>query len=423
MSMPVSVPQNGGKIEANLRYMQWRSVSVYFFDYPPFYDRDGLYGKGGKDHADNDRRFALFSRGVLEGAKAAGFKPDVIHGHDWQTGLIPAYLKRVYANDSFFSGTASVLTIHNMAYQGNFPPESLSAAGFPADEFSPERSEFYGKASFLKAGLVYADQLTTVSPTYAREITESSERGFGLEGLLRARQKDLTGILNGLDLEIWNPERDSAIAEKFSAKDPKGKTACRAALRKECGLEDSKKPLIGVVSRLDHQKGLDLAISALSSRLDKVQLVVLGTGDPALESAFRSLAEKNPRSVKLLSGFDEALAHRVYAGSDLFLMPSRFEPCGLGQMIAMRYGAVPVASATGGLADTIEDGVNGFLCKPDDAAGLGVALDRALNEFSGKGRERLVSSAMKSLFPWDKSVEEYLRVYARAASAVQAARA
>ncbi len=423
MSTPLSVPLGTEIISAQLKYLQWRSVSVCFIDYPPFYDRNGLYGKDGKDHADNDRRFILYCRGVLEGAKAIGFKPDVVHCHDWQAGLIPAYLKRHYRSDPFFAGTASVMTVHNMAYQGNFPKETLAAAGFGPEDFTPAGLEYYGKISFLKAGLVFADKLTTVSPTYAKEITESAERGFGMEGLLRGRQNDLEGILNGLDLDLWNPERDSALPARYSAKDAAGKTKCKAALQKECGLELSpKKPLIAIVSRLDHQKGLDLAIAALESRLKNAQLVVVGTGDPALEKAFAELAARHKGAAFLKAGFDESFAHRAYAGADFFLMPSRFEPCGLGQMIAMRYGAVPVACRTGGLADTVTEGANGFLAAPGDAEDLGRALDRALSAYAGPGWNQLTAKAMDTLFPWDGAMARYVETYKRAAAALRARR-
>ncbi|MBI3551004.1 MAG: glycogen synthase [Elusimicrobia bacterium] len=416
MSIPLSVPLGAERIEAHLKYMQWRTVSVYFVDYPPFYDRNGLYGRDGKDHADNDRRFILYCRSVLEGAKKVGFKPDIVHAHDWQAGLIPAYLERHYGADPFFAGTASVMTVHNMAYQGNFPKESMAAAGFGWEDFTAEGLEYYGKMSFLKAGLVFADRLTTVSPTYAREITESAERGFGMEGLLKRREGELCGILNGLDLDLWNPKRDSSIERRFSAEDSaEGKAACKRALQKEGGLAlDAKKPLVGIVSRLDHQKGLDLAIKALEPRLKNLQLVVVGTGDPALQEAFAGLARRNPGAVFLRDAFDDGFARRVYAGADLFLMPSRFEPCGLGQMIAMRYGTPPVASRTGGLADTVSEGVNGFLCAPGDADELGRALDRALEAYAGPDWRQSVRAALETLFPWDKSVELYLETYRRA---------
>jgi starch synthase len=419
MAQPLAIPLGGEIVQASLRYVQRRSVSVCFIDHPVFFDRESLYTKDGKDYPDNDRRFALFSRGVLEALKKLGFKADVVHAHDWQAGLIPALLKTAYASDPFFASTAGVFTVHNMAYQGNFPRAALDYAGLPADQFTPDRLEYHGQVSYLKAGLVHGDQLTTVSPTYAREIQESGERGFGMEGVLRQRSSSLTGVLNGLDLEIWSPERDPHLPRGFGVQNrAAGKAACKAAVQEECGLpRDPKRPLAAVISRLDYQKGLDVAIQAVEPRLDRCQLVVVGTGDPALQEAFIGLERRHPGSVKFRQAFDDPFAHKLYAACDLFLMPSRFEPCGLGQMIAMRYGAVPVVSRTGGLADTVvEDGksANGFLAAPGDAAGLAGAFDRALARYGAPGWDALAAAAMKGDFSWERSMTLYVDVYRRA---------
>lgn len=429
LAYPLEVPLGGERIRAKLRYMQWRAVSVYFIDHPPFYDREGLYGREGRDHPDNAQRFILFCRAVLEGSKAVGFKPDVVHAHDWQAGLLAAYLRKSYAADPFFSRTGCVFTIHNMAYQGNFPKGSLAAAGFGPEEFTPERLEYYGKFSFLKAGLVYADLLSTVSPSYAREIQTSAERGFGMEGLLRRRSSDLQGILNGIDTEIWDPGKDHRLPRTYGPRDfAEGKAACKKALQEECGLKaEPKTPLVAIVSRLDYQKGLDLAIAALEPRLGRLQLAVLGTGDASLHEAFAALSRRRAGRVHFHSGFDDAFAHRLYAGADLFLMPSRFEPCGLGQMISMRYGCVPVASRTGGLSDTVFEeaapgrSANGFLAEPGDAEDLGRALDRALKAFAQPSWARRVRSAMGGDFSWDKSVAAYLDLYRKACERAKAA--
>jgi len=425
IAYPLAIPLGGETVSVSLRYTQWKSASVCFIDYPPFFDREGLYGAGGSDHPDNDRRFILFSRAILEGARVMGFKPDVFHLHDWQAALVAAYLKRHYQNDPFFSKAASLLTVHNIAYQGNFMLGSLTAAGFGMENFTPESFEYFGKFSFLKAGLVCSDLLSTVSPTYAREIQESPERGFGLEGLLKHRGGDLHGVINGIDLEVWNPVTDSNLKQNYSIKAfLKGKAACKADLQRLCGLEPRKGvPLFGVVSRFDHQKGLDIAIEALESRLESgkgCQLAVLGQGEAALTEAFRALARRHPESVYLHSGFDEPFAHKIYAGADLFLMPSRFEPCGLGHMIAMRYGTVPVASRTGGLADTVfeaaapERPANGFLAAPGDAADLGRAIDRALAAYAQKvSWKEMTRAAMACDFSWNRSVEKYLELYRR----------
>ena len=423
IAQTLKVPLAGGTVDVGLSFLHRRGVSVYFVDYPLYFDREGLYGSAGKDHEDNDRRFALFSRAVLEGAKAIGFKPDVIHVHDWQTGLVAAHLKRHYRNDPHFAGTGCVFTIHNMAYQGNFPRAALEAGGFGPEDWSSEGLEYYGQVSYLKGGIVHADKLTTVSEAYAREIQESPDRGFGLEGLLQRRSKDLHGILNGIDLEVWDPSRDANLARRYSPADAAaGKAACKEALQRECGLEvRGDRPLIGVVSRLDYQKGLDIALAALEPRLDRCQLVMLGTGDPSLTEMFAALERRRAGLVHFHRSFDEAFAHRIYAAADLFLMPSRFEPCGLGQMIAMRYGAVPVVSSTGGLTDTVfeepSDGrpANGFLSEPGDGDDLAKALDRAIGEFASPAWAARVSAAMAGDFSWDRSVERYLDIFREAA--------
>ncbi|MBI5247145.1 MAG: glycogen synthase [Elusimicrobia bacterium] len=419
----IKVPLAGSSVDVGLTFLHRRGVSVYFVDYPLYFDREGLYGSAGKDHEDNERRFALFSRAVLEGAKAMGFKPDVIHAHDWQTGLIPAHLKRHYKNDPHFAGTGCVFTIHNMAYQGNFPRAALEIGGFGPEDWSSEGLEYYGQVSYLKAGLVYADKLATVSPNYAREIQTSPDRGFGLEGLLSRRSKDLRGILNGIDLDVWDPARDSSLAKRYGpAEAAVGKRACKEALQRECGLEvRGDRSLIGVVSRLDYQKGLDIALAALEPRLDRCQLVMLGTGDPSLTEMFAALERRRAGAVHFHRSFDESFAHRVYAASDIFMMPSRFEPCGLGQMIAMRYGSVPVASRTGGLADTVFETAsegrpaNGFLCEPGDGADLAKALDRALAATQSAGWDGRRNAGMSGDFSWDRSVESYLALFREAA--------
>ena len=414
-SLPLRVNLSGEEHEVGLRFLHRRAVTTYFVDCPAFFDRDGLYGVSGRDHEDNDRRFALFALAALEGAKAAGFKPDIVHAHDWQAGLVCAHLKRRYAGDPHFSKTASVFTVHNMAYQGNFPRAALEASGFGAEDWSSEGLEYYGQVSYLKAGLAYADRLTTVSPTYAREI-RGPEHGFGFEGLLQRRAALMRGVLNGLDVEAWDPSRDAALPRRYGSPDAvAGKAACKESLQRECGLEvRADRALIGVVSRLDYQKGLDLAVPAAEARLDRSQLVVLGTGDAALTEQLAALERRHPGKVHFHRSFDESFAHRVYAASDLFLMPSRFEPCGLGQMIAMRYGAVPVAARTGGLVDTVTD-ETGFLCAPNDGADLARALDRALDARRAPAWDARVRAAMAGDFSWDRSVEDYLEVYRAAA--------
>ncbi|MBI4347173.1 MAG: glycogen synthase GlgA [Elusimicrobia bacterium] len=404
--------------KASLSWAEWKGATVYFVDSPKYFSRNGLYGEEGKDYEDNDERFLFFSRAVLEGAKFVDFRPDVVHCHDWQTALIPAYLKLLYHIDAFYARTGTLLTLHNLAYQGVFPKDVPFIAGFGWTHFTPDRLEYYGGMNFLKAGLVYADRLNTVSPTYAQEIQADGAFGRGLEGVLRQRSADLRGILNGIDLELWDPEKDKLLPKAFGSKTfAEGKAANKAAVRKECGLAESGRgPLFGVISRLDPQKGLDLVVELVPRLVESgAQLVVLGDGSPELREDFRRLASRFPLAVHLHSGFDEPFAHRLYAAVDLFLMPSRFEPCGLGQMIAMRYGALPVATRTGGLADTVREEAtpaglppNGFVAPAASSAAVWSAIERALSLWARppEWADR-VRAAMGSDYSWDRSAATY----------------
>jgi starch synthase len=399
-------------------------IPVYFIDNPKYFHRDHLYtGPDGQSFPDNDERFILFSRAVLETSKAIDFRPDIIHCHDWQTALIPAYLSTLYGIDAFFTSTASLLTVHNIAYQGIFPKTSLLLAGFSSRDFTPDRLEYYGQMNFLKAGLVYANVLNTVSPTYAREIRENPEFGCGMEGLLRARQTDLYGILNGLDTRQWDPSRDSFLKSHFSSRNPGAKRLCKKNLQKKLGLrEEPESPLIGVVSRLDLQKGLDLVAEAAEEILSGgAQMAMLGNGNPALRKRLEELERRIPRQFVIRTGFEEPLAHQIYAGSDLFLMPSRFEPCGLSQMIAMRYGSIPVVTRRGGLADTVEPCSaesrkgTGFVIQEPSAAALKLGVKTALELFRDKKTwDRLIHRAMGRNFSWSRPVKDYLALYKRA---------
>lgn len=380
----LTVPLSGASVECALLRIGEGAAEVYLIDYPAFFDRPGLYGEDGKDYPDNAERFAFFSRAVLEACRALRLSPEVIHLHDWQTGLIPAYLRTLYRDDPVLSRTGSVFTIHNMAYQGVFPADALAATGLPRSEFTSARLEYWGKLSYLKAGLVYADLITTVSETYAREV-QSAEFGRGLEGILRLRVADLHGVRNGLDLEVWDPSHDDALPKFYGSKDAAaGKAAAKSALQAALGLERSPQAfLVGLVTRLDVQKGIDLALLAIEPLLAQgAQSVILGSGDPALERAVEEFASRHPGRVAALRAFDDSLARRIYAASDVFLMPSRFEPCGLGQLIAMRYGAVPVATNTGGLADTVPP--YGFLAPRAEASLVTAALAEAFTAFADR---------------------------------------
>ncbi|MBI4249005.1 MAG: glycogen synthase GlgA [Elusimicrobia bacterium] len=416
-----SVPMAGRQEQTRLYKTHLDNAAVYFVENAKFFDRAGLYGESG-DYPDNDERYAFFSRAILEALKLIRFQPDIIHCHDWQTGLTPAYLKRFYKKDSILNAAATLLTVHNMAYQGVFRRERFPLTGFDWSEFTPEKMEFYGGFSFLKSGLVYADKISTVSPTYAREIQAGPEKGCGLEGVLKSRSADLRGILNGIDLDIWNPGADKHLAKNYAAETLDGKKSCKQFLQKMCWLkEDPDVPLAGVVSRLDPQKGLDVAASVMGPMLEqnRLQWVVLGQGHDDLEKQFRDLARKFPGRVWVNDDFNDPLAHHIYAGADLFLMPSRFEPCGLGQMIAMRYGTVPVVARTGGLADTVTDFLQlgnratGFFAEAVSAADLEHALESALEAYRQPDHwKQLMQNGMRGDYSWRNSVGKYLELYA-----------
>lgn len=409
----------GGRIEqVTLSYINWGTVIVFFIGNRKYFDRPDLYRTKAGEYPDNDERFILFCRAVLEGCKFVGFRPDIIHCHDWQTGLIPAYLKTVYKLDAFYTRTRSLFTIHNIAYQGHFPYSAYEKAGFHPVDYTPDKFEYYGGISFLKSGIVFADNVNTVSPNYAREVQNDPAKGFGLEGLLRFRSKNFCGIVNGIDTEIWDPETDPILPMGYDAFEfQRGKTACKMALLEECGLEQNpQKPVVGVVSRLDYQKGLDTAVNVIERYKGRVLFTILGAGDPKLEKAYQELARNNPSCVAYRGRLDEELAHKIYAGADLFLMPSRFEPCGLSQLIAMKYGTLPVVSRVGGLADTVKgypaSDATGFFIDLLSEDGICAALDTALKAYADKKQWfKLVKNAMAADNSWDKSAQEYINLY------------
>ena len=392
-------------------------VRHLFLDEPAAFNRPCLYGEQGKDYPDNAERFSLFCRAALETVSKLGLAPDVIHCHDWQTSLVPLYLTESYAGAPL-SRTKTVLTIHNLGYQGNFPKEKFRLLGLPERLFSPAGVEYYNQVSFLKAGLLFANRLTTVSPTYAREIL-TPELGFGFDGILKSREPDLSGILNGIDTACWNPAADPALARPFSAENPSGKEAGKRALLTELGLSGGDAPLFSAVTRLAGQKGIDLITGRIPALVRAgARVAVLGTGEPEHERALAALAGKHPSRVSARICFSEELAHRIYAGADFFLMPSRYEPCGLGQMLALRYGTLPIASRTGGLADTVIDmsenpgAGNGFLFERGDEPGFGAALERALALYAHPERLALVRGrGMRADFSWDARAGEYLALY------------
>ncbi len=396
-------------------------VPVYLLRADRYYDRDGLYGVAGQDYADNAERFVFFSRAVVELARQGAFRPDLLHCHDWQTGLVPVYLESLYAGDPDVGGAASVFTIHNLGYQGLFWHYDMHLTGLGWELFTPEGIEFWGKISFLKGGLVFADMLTTVSPTYAKEI-QAPEMGHGLDGVLRARADRLVGILNGIDYEEWNPSTDPHIAKTYAPRALAGKKACKADLQRTFGLPvEPRVPLFGVVTRLVEQKGCDLLAAILPALVERgAQLVLLGAGDPAYEDLFRNAAARWPAHVGARIAYDNALAHKIEAGADMFLMSSRYEPCGLSQMMSLKYGTVPIVRATGGLEDTVieadpKQGGNGFKFREYDAGALLAAVDRALALYrNARAWQALVRRGMAADYSWDAAARQYLEVYRRA---------
>ncbi len=386
----------------------------YFLDLPDFYGRNGLYGDAAGDFGDNDLRFGMLSLATFEFARRV-FRPDVIHCHDWQAGLVPAYLKIYLADDPTFYGTKTIETIHNLGYQGLLPRTSIARLGLPEWVFRPDLIEFFGNISLLKAGLVYADALSTVSHRYAEEI-KTPEQGFGLDGLLRARSHDLYGILNGVDYSQWNPETDSRIPANYSADDLAGKMVCKRELCEEFGLREARldRPLIGIVSRLTGQKGADLIAEAAAAIFQEdVYLVVLGSGEPYFEAMFRHIRDANPGRVGVYFGYSEGLAHRIEAGADVFLMPSRYEPCGLNQIYSLRYGTVPVVRATGGLDDTIDDST-GFKFWEYSGYALLLAMQACLRTWQDRDRwTTMMRNGMKKDFSWMASAVQYEAMYRR----------
>ena len=400
--VPVRVSVSMGKEQVHPRV--YRSGDTYLIEYAPLFDREALYGTGGGSYADNAVRYSFFCRAALALLQELGL-PDVIHAHDWQAGLLPLYAKSL--------ATRTLFTVHNLAYQGVFGADQYETTGLDWKHYHWKELEFHGSWSFIKAGLIFSDAITTVSPTYAREI-QMERFGVGLHGVLSERKDRLHGILNGIDLQEWDSERDPFLPYPFSVEDLSGKKKCKQALQKECGLpEDPDIPIIGMVSRLAEQKGFDLVLAAMDELLQEdVQFILLGSGDPRLETALMAGCGRFPEKSSLHFVFDNGLAHRIEAGADLFLMPSRFEPCGLNQMYSLRYGTVPVARRTGGLADTIVDGATGVLFSDYSVASMMSATRRALTLYHNKEAwAEIVSTGMSRDFSWDRSAREYLRLY------------
>ncbi len=411
----VRVPVGKKNLSVELLKGNLGNLSVYFLKRDEYFDRSQLYGTNDGDYFDNLERFTLFSRGVIEAALALKLKPDVFWAHDWQTGLIPAYLKTIYSKK--FPKVAKIFTIHNLAYQGRFSAEEFSVTGLPEELNNAQGLEFWDDINLLKSGVIYSDVITTVSEAYSREI-ETKEYGCGMEGVLVSRADSLYGILNGVDYALWDPSIDEHIAENYSIKDLKGKASCKKDILKEFGLKVKQStPLIGIISRLADQKGFDILSKAMGSIMEEdLAMVVLGTGEEKYQELFLNLAKNYPKKLGVKIAFDNATAHKIEAGSDIFLMPSHYEPCGLNQIYSLRYGTVPVVRATGGLDDTIKDYKNGRGCgfkfKGYSALSLTKKLKEALALFKDKKSwKALMLRAMTEDFSWNASAEKYSELF------------
>jgi starch synthase len=394
-------------------------------DCPELFDRDALYGPNNTEYDDNPRRFAVLVRAALEFFAHRGVRPTVVHAHDWQAGLAPVYLKSLYARHPVLGGVPSLMTIHNLAYQGNFAPDWLPRLDLAWNQFALDRLEFWGRISFLKGGVIDADFVTTVSPRYAEEI-QTSDAGFGFDGVIRNRRDRLVGILNGIDTREWDPSRDPQLPAPFNAEDLFGKSAAKLEVLARYGLPADaaalRRPLIGMVSRMVDQKGMDL-IAALAPELPRLDasFTILGTGDPRYQRFWTELAAAHPTRIGVRIGFDESLAHLIEGGADMFLMPSRYEPCGLNQMYSLRYGTIPIVRAVGGLADTVRDyapgsrDATGFVFTDYTPAALLDAVKRALALFEDQAAWKALQVAgMAEDHSWDRSAAEYVKIYGRA---------
>ena len=391
-----------------------KNIRVFFIENKNYFHRAGLYGDKNGDYQDNLERFAFFCRRALDLLKEINFAADILHLHDWQASLIAAYLKNLYSQTSFYGRIKCVLTLHNVGYQGVFAKEEFPKLGLNWKLFDIDGFEFYNKINLLKGGIVFADFITTVSPTYADEI-QTRELGFGLDGLLRLRKDVLSGILNGVDYSVWDPNTDKFILQNFSLTSPQDKAFNKQNLQEICGLPlDKDVPLLGMVSRLAEQKGFDIFAEGLDELCKLgVQLVILGAGDLKYQELLGAAADKYPQVISLNLKFDDPLAHKIYAGSDIFLMPSKYEPCGLGQLISLHYGTIPLVFKTGGLADTINKN-NGFVFSQYTKEDLLRAVNKAISAYKNKKQwSALINNAMECNFSWKVSADKYVQLYAK----------
>ncbi len=396
-----------------------KALKIHFLDCPDFFDRPALYGTAGQDYPDNPERFIFFSKAVAHWARRSGWGPDIVHVHDWQVGLVPLLMAHQRWQDGWARAPRTCLTIHNLAYQGVFPLWKYELTNLPWEYFNPKGVEFYGQMNCLKAGIIYSDWITTVSPRYAREIT-TEEFGCGLDGVLRERQQSLTGILNGVDYSEWKTTENPFLKHSYTAEDLTAKRAAKLDLQAELGLAPNDQiPLFGTVGRLVEQKGVDILLDALEEMLSaELQFVLLGSGEPRFETAFVQLAARYPGKVAVKIGYDHALSHRIEAACDFFVMPSRFEPCGLNQMYSLRYGAIPIVRTTGGLDDSVtspaDDGEypDGIKFTEYSSRALAKALRKALVLYSHpEVLQHFRQNAMEADFSWTRTAEEYLQLF------------
>lgn len=399
--------------EGELTFKPDKAGNIYFVEHNDFFDRDQLYGTSYGEYLDNAERFIFFSRAVLEMCRILDLKFEIIHCHDWHTALIPLYLKTLYKECICFERTSTILTIHNLGYQGVFPREKLELTGFGWEMFHIDCLEFYGMINFLKAGIFNADIITTVSPTYAREIL-TPEYGFGLDGVLRKRQDKLIGILNGIDYNIWDPERDVNIVKNYGMGNFNDKIQNKEELLKitklKCPIDS---PLIAFIGRMVTQKGVDLLAEAVPKLIERgINFIFEGTGEHYYESKIKELENSFPTNIYTFIGFDEVLAHKIYAGADAIIIPSRYEPCGLSQLIAMRYGTIPLCRKTGGLADTVEDGITGFLFSKYKVDELISMVNRFIEVYQREKQfKAMILNAMSKDFSWEKACLRYMELY------------
>lgn len=412
-------------VDVRSSFLPNSKVQVYFLEYAPYFDRKELYvdPETGTDFKDNAERYSMFCRVALEMLKQLYWQPDIIHCNDWQTGLIPVFLKTLYVNDNFFKKTKTIFTIHNMAYQGNFFPDKLKKTGLPQELFySGSSLELYGKLSFLKAGIEYSDILNTVSPTYAQEIQKSGEFGCGLEKTLKKRSEDIFGILNGVDYSEWSPGIDKYIPFNYDFKSIAKKQKNKKHLLNSCNLPyNPAQPCIGTISRFVDQKGFDLIIEVID-KLMKLNFlyIILGKGEAKYQNYFKKIQKKYPDKIRVFLQFDNDFAHRMEAGCDMFLMPSRYEPCGLNQLYSLRYGTIPIVRTTGGLADTVvdfttnPDSGTGFMFKEYNSEDMYKTIEKAIQTFADKKKWlRIAGNAMKKNFSWSNSAHEYIKLYTK----------